>query len=52
MNFKYVEKRVSFITQNIPSVLEYFGQNTHTKYKICVLSDDLIGRSFAITGAY
>lgn len=52
MNFKYVEKRVSFITQNIPSVLEYFGQDTPTKYKICVLSDDLIGRSFAITGAY
>lgn len=51
MNLKFKERYSSYLINNLPSLISKLANN-NLKYKVCVLSSDLIGRSFAVTGAY
>lgn len=51
MKFFYKERYTSYILRNFLNGTAFL-EKKQPKYKICVLSDDLIGRSFAVTGAY
>lgn len=51
MKFIYKERTSSYLINNIPNILSLLGEKKF-KYKVCVLSNDLIGRSFALTGTY
>lgn len=51
MKFSYKERYTSYILRNFLNGTALL-EKKQPKYKVCVLSDDLIGRSFAVTGAY
>lgn len=51
MAFNYKERHLCYILRNFLNGTALVDKK-HPKYKVCVLSDDLIGRSFAVTGAY
>lgn len=51
MKFFYRERHLSYMLRNFLNGTALLEQK-QTKYKVCVLSNDLIGRSFAVTGAY
>lgn len=51
MNFFYKERYTSYILRNFLNGTALL-EKKQPKYKVCVLSNDLIGRSFAVSGAY
>lgn len=51
MKFHYKERYIPYILRNFLNGIALLEKKQST-YKICVLSNDLIGRSFAVTGAY
>lgn len=51
MNFIYKEKHFSYILRNLLNGVAILNKR-QAVYRVCVLSNDLIGRSFAVTGAY
>jgi len=51
MKFSYKERYTSYILRNFLNGTALL-EKKQPKYKVCVLSDDLIGRSFAVAGAY
>jgi FkbM family methyltransferase len=51
MKFSYKERYTSYILRNFLNGTTLL-EKKQPKYKVCVLSNDLIGRSFAVVGAY
>lgn len=51
MKFSYKERQISYILRNFLNGIALL-EKKQCAYKVCVLSNDLIGRSFAVTGAY
>lgn len=51
MKFSYKERHIPYILRNFLNGVALLDKK-QCAYKVCVLSNDLIGRSFAVTGAY